>query len=59
MSKSNRPSAITWMFFVPLSRIENTDAGCSELWRMCTVFVVPVTNLVYTYNLKPQGNIHV
>lgn len=34
---SNKTSATTGMVFVPVSKIENTDAGCSELCTTCTI----------------------
>lgn len=41
MSKSNNESATNGICFVPVSKIENTDAGCSELCKTCTTFVAP------------------
>lgn len=38
MSKSNSESATNAICFVPVSKIEKTDAGCSELCRRCTIF---------------------
>lgn len=41
-SKSNNPSATTGTVLpLPLSRMANTDAGCSELWNTCNVRWVP------------------
>lgn len=42
ISKSNRASATRDICFVPVSKIENTDAGCSELCRTCTILGFPV-----------------
>lgn len=38
MSKSNNESATKAICFVPVSSMENTEAGCSELCRRWTIF---------------------
>lgn len=44
ISKSNNESATKAICFVPVSKIEKTDAGCSELCRRCTTFGVTVNS---------------
>lgn len=41
MSKSNKESATNGICLVPVSKMENTDAGCSELCKMCITFELP------------------
>jgi len=60
-SKSNNASATTGTVLpVPLSRIANTDAGCSELWNTCNVRWTPertLFKLIFT-NIKCNYNNH-